>query len=65
MTLQKTNHVGYYKDNKTGAIINNNEEEYVLYQNQVQQFKEFKKLRNQVNSLTADVEQIKQLLGKN
>lgn len=64
MSLQKTNHNGYYKDSKSGAVINNNDEEYLLYTNQVQQFKEFQRLKGQVSSLMSDVEQIKQLLGK-
>ena len=64
-TLQKTAHKGYYKDDKTGAVINNNNDEFSLYMNQVQQYKEFQKMKNQISALSSDVEIIKQLLGKN
>lgn len=62
MSLQKTNHNGYYKDNNTGAIINNNEDEYRLYRSQKEQFLEFIRMKKELNSLSSDVQQLKKLL---
>lgn len=65
MSLLKTNHDGYYKDETTGAVINNNEDEYRLYISQREQFHEFSRMKTELKTLSSEVDQIKKLLGRN
>lgn len=66
MSLLKTNHNGYYKDESSGAVINSNEDEFRLYSSQKEQYKEFIRMKGQLNTLTSEIDQIKKLLlGRN
>jgi hypothetical protein len=60
----KTNHNGYVKDNRSGAIINKNMDEYNMYLSQKQSYKDMKKLQNEVQSMKSDLDEIKTLLLK-
>lgn len=60
--LIKTNVKGYYKDPNTGAVINNNDDEYKQYLNQKVQFKEYSKTINEVADLKREMEELKKLL---
>lgn len=59
--LLKTNIPGYYKDEKTGAILNNNDDEYHRFLSQKQQYKEYLKTKEEIASLRSEMAEIKRL----
>lgn len=58
----KTNLPGYVKDRKTGALINTNEEERMIYLRSVSQFLKNKEQETQLSNLRNEVEDLKNLI---
>lgn len=60
--LAKTNHPGYLKDTETGAIINNDEEEYKKFLAAREASKRNNNLCKRINEVENDLQDIKKLL---
>jgi hypothetical protein len=60
--LVDTNFYGYVKDTETGAIINNNEEEYKKFLASRESSKKSKDLSNRLTEVENDLRDIKSLL---
>ena len=60
-TLIKTNMPGLYRDLNTGAIINMSSDETII-KSQRTKSKEIETVKRQVNRLTADISEVKDML---
>lgn len=61
--LEKTNISGYFRDPKTGAILNGNENELSSYLVAREQFREFQNMKIEYGSIKDELTQIKKALG--
>lgn len=61
--LEKTNVEGYLKDPDTGVVINTNEQQYTMYQAQIDRVLENQRLKERLSALTSEVDAIKAMLG--
>jgi hypothetical protein len=69
MALVKTNIPNFYKDSDTNAIINTSDE-YQIYKSKRDKFKQEQELKNKVDKMENDINDIKNMLlqivnGKN
>jgi hypothetical protein len=61
--LEKTNIQGYYKDPRTGVVINTNESELKAYRAARKQTQDFQSLQNEHSQMKNELEKIKKALG--
>jgi hypothetical protein len=61
--LSKTNFTGYEKDTASNLVINKNKDEYTLYVQNRERAKEFRRLTMQVDKLTKEVADLKQVVN--
>ena len=61
--MKKTNAAGYYKDPKTGVVINTNEDQLRAYLHGRESVKEFKNLKQDHLRLQEELAAIKKVLG--
>ena len=61
MALIKTNVPGFYKDPKTNAIVNGSDD-YKSFQEKRRMTRDVDNLKNAVNSLNRDINEIKDML---
>lgn len=59
--LQKTNIEGFYKDSKTNMVINLSNE-YEIIKAQRKKDKDLENMKNEINNLKKDIQDIKSLL---
>lgn len=57
--LTKTNYAGYEKDVSSNLIINKNNDEYVLYVQNRERVKEFRRMAQQIEKLNKEVDELK------
>lgn len=62
--LQKTNFENYYKDPRTGAVINKKEEDLLEYRNKINSLKNISSMKEEINTLKNELAEIKFLLIK-
>lgn len=60
--LTKTDVNGYFRDEKTGAIINTNYTEYDRFIAQKNQHLEYVKTKKELSELKSEIEELKRLL---
>lgn len=63
MQLEKTNIPGWYKDPKTGVVLNKNEDQLKAYNAARAHFVEAAELRRKYDNLEAELAQIRALLA--
>jgi hypothetical protein len=61
--LSKTNFTGYEKDTASNLVINKNKDEYTLYVQNRERAKEFRRLTMQVDKLTKEMADLKQVVN--
>lgn len=57
-----TENENYLKDPRSGALINRNREEYQQYKMTKKKLQDAEKMRNEINNIKDDVQEIKQTL---
>lgn len=57
--LTKTNYAGYEKDTDSNLVINKNKDEYTLYVQNRERAKEFRRMSNQIEKLTKEMQELK------
>lgn len=62
MDLEKTNHPGYYKDKKTGMILNGNKDEYKSYREAIRRFRQIDRFEQELNDTKQKLDEITNLL---
>ena len=60
--LVKTNIPGYLKDTDSGAVINTNEADFIRYQAQVNQRREYLKTQAELEDLRKQMQEMKELM---
>lgn len=62
MTYLKTDDESYVKDGSSGAVLNTNNTEYLAFKQRRQSNKDNMKLRQDVDKLTSEMTEIKEML---
>ena len=65
MKLVSTDQPGYLLDRDTGVVINNNDKDLHNYRKQVEQFIQFRDLKDDFDDVRRELLELRRLLAKN